>query len=174
MIAEEKSQQGRGQIILNGRDFMMLLPPNRRLLGIDLGTKTIGLALSDVRRTIASAYKTLTRSKFSKDALILKNICSEHQIVGVVIGLPKNMNGSEGPRAQSSKDFARNFNKLTELPVLIWDERLSTMQAEKMLISADLSRARRSQVIDKLAATIILQSALDFMRNEPSSANFIS
>lgn len=152
----------------------MLLPPNRRLLGIDLGTKTIGLALSDVRRTIASAYKTLTRSKFSKDALILKNICSEHQIVGVVIGLPKNMNGSEGPRAQSSKDFARNFNKLTELPVLIWDERLSTMQAEKMLISADLSRARRSQVIDKLAATIILQSALDFMRNEPSSANFIS
>lgn len=174
MKAEEKSEQSRGQTFLNGKEFITHLLPNRRLLGIDLGTKTIGLALSDVLRNIASAYKTLSRSKFSTDVQHLKKICLEFQITGLVIGLPKNMDGTEGPRAQSSKAFARNFNKLSDLPVLLWDERLSTMQAERMLISADLSRARRSQVIDKLAATIILQSALDFMSNEANSINPLS
>lgn len=166
MIAVEKPLNQLGQTFLNGGEFTTHLLPNKRLLGIDLGTKTIGLALSDVLRSIASAYKTLSRTKFSTDVEVIKRICSEHEITGIVLGLPINMDGSEGPRAQSSKAFARNFNKLSELPILLWDERLTTLQAEKMLLTADLSRKRRTQVIDKLAATIILQSCLDYLRSE--------
>lgn len=145
--------------------FRTRLQPGQRLMGIDAGTKTLGLALSDVGRTIASALQTIRRTKFSTDAERLLALCQTHQIGGLVLGLPINLDGTEGPRAQATKALARNLNKLTELPILLWDERLSTAEAERMLIDADQSRRRRAQVIDKLAATIILQNALDRMRD---------
>lgn len=135
-----------------------------RLLGLDLGTKTIGIALSDVTRMVASPLETIARRKFSDDAERLKALIAEHKIAGLVLGLPINLDGTEGPRAQATRAFARNVNKLSNVPVLLADERLSTQAAERMLIEADQSRKRRAEVIDKLAATIILQSALDRMR----------
>lgn len=135
-----------------------------RLIGVDAGTKTLGLALSDVTRMIASPLETIERTKFSADAQRLIAHATEHAIAGLVLGLPRNLDGSEGPRAQSTRALARNLNKLMPLPILLWDERLTTAQAERMLIAADQSRKRRSEVIDKLAATVILQSALDRMR----------
>lgn len=166
MIKDKIIPENLGKTFLKGRDFKECLVPNRRLLGIDLGTKTIGIAVSDVTCIIASPLKTLVRTKFSSDVKILMNICLEQQITGFILGLPKNMDGTEGRRAQSSKAFAQNLNKISELPILLWDERLSTAQAERMLVAADQSRKRRKEVIDKLAATIILQSALDYLRNE--------
>ena len=135
-----------------------------RLIGIDAGTKTLGLALSDTRRSIASALETIRRTKFTADAKHLLDLTQEHGVVGFVLGLPANMDGSEGPRAQASRAFARNINGLSPLPVLLWDERLTTLQAERMLIEADTSRKRRADVIDKLAATLILQGAMDRLR----------
>ena len=135
-----------------------------RLLGLDLGTKTIGLALSDVTRIVASSFETLPRGKLKGDAATLARLIERHGIVGLVVGLPINMDGSDGPRAQSTRAFCRNINGLIALPVLLWDERLTTAAAERMLIDADTSRKRRAEVIDKLAATLILQSALDRMR----------
>lgn len=143
--------------------FAGLLPPGR-LIGIDAGTKTLGLALSDTRRSIASALETIMRTKFTQDAARLLSLANEHAITGFVLGWPVNLDGSMGPRAQATKAFARNLNRLTPLPILLWDERLSTAAAERMLIEADASRRRRAEVIDKLAATIILQGALDRMR----------
>ncbi len=137
------------------------LAPRGRLIGIDAGTKTLGLALSDVTRTIASPLETILRTKFTADARRLMHLCAEHDVQGLVLGLPRNLDGREGPRAQATRAMARNFNKLTLLPILLWDERLTTALAERMLIDADQSRKRRSEVIDKLAATLILQSALD-------------
>lgn len=145
-------------------DFAGLLTPGQRLIGIDLGTRTIGLALSDVTRMIASPLETIARVKFSVDVRRLLALAGEHAIAGLVLGLPANLDGSEGPRAQSTRAFARNLNALTALPVLLWDERLSTQAAERTLLEADQSRKRRAEVIDKLAATIILQGALDRMR----------
>lgn len=145
--------------------FAVLLPPGKRLIGIDAGTTTLGLALSDVTRTIASAMKTIRRTKFTADAAELLTIIREHDVAGLVLGLPINLDGSEGPRAQSARAMARNLNRLSPLPILLWDERLSTAAAERMLIAADQSRKRRAEVIDKLAATLILQGALDRMRN---------
>lgn len=136
-----------------------------RLIGIDAGTKTLGLALSDVTRSVASALETIRRTKFKDDAKRLLEIASEHAIQGFVLGLPANLDGSEGPRAQATRAFARNINGLTPLPILLWDERLTTVEAERLLIAADTSRKRRADVIDKLAATLILQGALDRMRN---------
>jgi putative Holliday junction resolvase len=136
----------------------------RRLIGLDLGTKTIGVALSDVTRTIASGVETIPRAKFKVDAARLIELATEHRIAGFVLGLPRNFDGSEGPRAQSTRAFARNFNRLCPLPILLWDERLTTAEAERALLEADTSRKRRGQVIDKIAATIILQSALDRMK----------
>lgn len=144
--------------------FAGSLPAMRRLIGIDAGTKTLGLALSDVTRTIASPLETIRRTKFKADAERLLALASEHQIAGFILGLPANLDGSEGPRAQSTRALARNLNKLTSLPILLWDERLTTAAAERMLIAADTSRKRRAEVIDKLAATLILQGALDRMR----------
>ncbi len=144
--------------------FFAVLPPGRRLIGIDAGTKTLGLALSDVNRGIASPLETIKKTKFSVDAARLLEICAEHQIAGLVLGLPINLDGTEGPRAQSTRALARNINRLSPLPILLWDERLTTAEAERMLIAADQSRKRRAEVIDKLAATIILQNALDRMR----------
>ncbi len=141
--------------------FAAALVANRRLIGIDAGTKTLGLALSDVNRTIASPLETIIRTKFTADANHLLALCERHDIQGLVLVLPRNLDGREGPRAQATRAMARNFNKLTSLPILLWDERLTTALAERMLIDADQSRKRRGEVIDKLAATLILQSALD-------------
>jgi putative holliday junction resolvase len=136
-----------------------------RLIGIDGGTTTLGLALSDVTRIIASPLETITRTKFTVDANRLLEICATHGVVGLVLGLPRNLDGTEGPRAQATRALARNLNRLSSLPILLWDERLTTAQAERMLIDADTSRKKRDAVIDKLAATVILQSALDRLRN---------
>lgn len=144
--------------------YSSLLAPNRRLIGIDAGTKTLGLALSDVTRRIATPLETIRRTKFTADAAQLLTLAGRHGVGGLVLGLPVNMDGSEGPRAQSTRSLARNLNKLSSLPILLWDERLSTAAAERTLLEADASRRRRDQVIDKMAAAIILQGALDRMR----------
>ena len=147
--------------VLGAEEFARALPAGARLLGLDVGTKTVGLALSDVTRTIASGLTTLARGKFSADAQRLLELAQEHGVGGFVIGLPISLDGSEGPRAQATRAFARNLGRLTPLPILLWDERLTTAAAERSLLEADVSRRRRSQVIDKVAATLILQSALD-------------
>ena len=140
------------------------LPPAARLMGLDLGTKTIGVATSDLTRQIATPIEVIARKKFTEDAQRLLAIISRENIGLIVLGLPVNMDGSEGPRAQSTRAFARNFAKLSQVPVQFWDERLSTAAVERMLIDADASRARRDAVVDKLAAAWILQSALDALR----------
>ncbi len=141
--------------------FKAALPPYGSLLGLDLGTKTIGLALSDTSRTIASALVTLKKRKLGQDVEALREIIKTHDIVGLVLGLPRNMDGSEGPRAQSTRAFARNIDTALELPLHLWDERLSTMAVTRTLIDADASRKRRAEVVDKLAAAYILQGLLD-------------
>ncbi len=137
------------------------LKRDERLLGLDVGTKTVGLALSDVMRQIATPLETIRRTKFSADAARLLHLAQEHGVGGFVIGLPVNLDGSEGPRAQSTRAFARNLGQLTDLPMAFWDERLSTAAAERALLEADASRKRRAEVIDKMAAAYILQGALD-------------
>ncbi|MGW9328761.1 Holliday junction resolvase RuvX [Bosea sp. NPDC055594] len=137
------------------------LPAHARLLGLDLGTKTIGLALSDVERRIASPLETIQRIKFGLDAAALLKIAEKYSVAGLVIGLPLNMDGSEGPRAQSTRAFIRNLAPLTALPIVFWDERLSTLAVTRTLLDADASRARRAAVVDKMAAAYILQGALD-------------
>lgn len=142
-------------------EFATRLPPDRRLFGLDLGTKTIGIAMSDVGRTIATPLTTLKRVKFTKDADALLALAAEHDIGGFVLGLPLNMDGTEGPRAQSTRAFTRNLARLTELPIAYWDERLSTVAAERAMLEADLSRAKRATKIDAAAASFILQGFLD-------------
>jgi putative Holliday junction resolvase len=163
-MSDAASGSGRRGGILGAEAFAQAMPAGARLMGLDLGTKTLGLALSDVTRTIASGLTTLSRSKFAADARLLLELASQHGVGGLVIGLPINLDGSEGPRAQATRAFARNLSKLTALPILYWDERLSTAEAERTLLEADLSRRRRAQVIDKVAATLILQSALDRLK----------
>ncbi len=150
--------------ILEIAAFAAALAPGRRLIGIDVGTKTLGLALSDVGRMIASALETIRRTKFKADLARLLHHAETHDVGGFVVGLPLNLDGSKGPRAQASRAFAHNLTQASGRPVLLWDERLSTAEAERMLIAADTTRRRRAEVIDKLAATIILQGALDRMR----------
>ena len=130
-------------------------------MGLDLGTKTIGIAISDGLRLTATPLKTIRRSKFTNDANILLEIIRDNNIAGIILGLPLNMDGSEGPRAQSSRAFARNLSTKTNVPVAFWDERLSTEAVTRTMLEADLSRSRRAQVVDKLAASYILQGALD-------------
>ena len=142
-------------------DLKPRLTRGGRLLGLDLGTKTIGLALSDVEFRIATSLRTLKRLKFREDAAELVRIAGEFGVQGLVIGLPLNMDGTEGPRAQATRAFVRNLAPLLPLPVVLWDERLSTVAAERVLIAADLSRAKRGAVIDATAAAFILQGALD-------------
>lgn len=137
------------------------LPERGRLMGLDLGTKTIGVAVSDANWTVAAPYETVKRKKFTADAQHLISLAETERIQGLVLGLPLNMDGSEGPRAQSTRAFARNLGKLTDLPIVFWDERLSTVAAERTLLEADASRRKRSKVIDKMAAAFILQGALD-------------
>jgi putative holliday junction resolvase len=137
------------------------LPSRGALIGLDLGTKTIGVAASDPDRRLATGVETIARTKFSADAARLLALAVERNAVGFVLGLPINMDGSEGSRAQSTRAFARNLAQLTELPIALWDERLSTAAVERDLIAADVSRARRAKVIDQHAAAFILQGALD-------------
>ena len=137
------------------------LPARGGLLGLDLGTKTIGVAASDPDRRLATGVETVARKTFTKDAARILTLAAERGTVGFVLGLPINMDGSEGPRAQSTRAFARNFSKLTELPIALWDERLSTAAVERGLIEADMRRDRRAEVIDQHAAMFILQGALD-------------
>lgn len=144
------------------------LPDHARLLGLDLGTKTIGLALSDVERQIATPLETIKRVKFGLDAAALLKIAAKFDVAGLVIGLPLNMDGTEGPRVQSTRAFVRNLAPLTALPIAFWDERMSTLAVTRTLLSADASRAKRAEVVDKMAAAYILQGALDrLMRMEP-------
>lgn len=138
-----------------------LLPARGALLGLDLGTKTIGVAASDPDRRLATPVETIARKRFTLDARRILELAAERRAVGYVLGLPINMDGSEGPRAQATRAFARNLAKLTELPIALWDERLSTAAVERALIDADASRARRKAVIDRHAAAYILQGALD-------------
>lgn len=150
--------------ILDVEAFAGVLPSVARLIGVDVGTKTLGLALSDLSRTIASGLETIRRTKFKADAERLVALVREHKVAGLVIGLPIGLDGSTGPRAQASRSFARLIGPLADVPILMWDERLTTVEAERLLIEADASRKRRAEVIDKMAATLILQGALDRMR----------
>ena len=145
-------------------EFSNELQSNNSLIGLDLGTKTIGVAVSDTILSVATPIKTIKRKKFSLDTDNLLGIISAKNCCGVIIGLPKNMDGSEGPRAQSTRAFARNFSAKTELPITFWDERLSTVAAKKALLEADTTRKRRAEVIDHVAAAYILQGFLDRLK----------
>lgn len=136
-------------------------PVRGALIGLDLGTKTIGVAVSDPDRKLATGIETVTRTTFTKDAARLLELAGERNAAGFILGLPINMDGSEGPRAQSTRAFARNFAKLTQPAIALWDERLSTVAVERELIGMDMSRAKRAKVIDEHAAIFILQGALD-------------
>ncbi|WOI55251.1 Holliday junction resolvase RuvX [Palleronia sp. LCG004] len=146
-------------------DFAAALPPRRAIAGLDLGTVTIGVAVTDAFLSIATPLRTIKRKKFTLDAEALIAILKEREIAGLILGLPRNMDGSEGPRAQSTRAFARNLDRLVDLPIAFWDERLSTVAAERALLEADTSRRRRAEVIDHVAASYILQGALDRLRN---------
>ncbi len=143
--------------------FAAALPASGSLVGLDYGDKTIGIAISDLRRQVATPSEIIRRTKFTEDAARLMQIIAARQICGLVLGLPLNMDGSRGPRVQSTEAFARNLTRLTDLPIAFWDERLSTVAAERALLEADASRMRRKEVIDAVAAGYILQGALDRM-----------
>ncbi|MBX2855547.1 MAG: Holliday junction resolvase RuvX [Rhodobacteraceae bacterium] len=149
------------EIFNDADEFAAALPGPGPLVGLDLGTKTLGVALSDALRQIASPLQTIRRKRFGLDVERLFALVEGRGPRGLVIGLPANMDGSEGPRAQSTRAFARNLSQKTELPMLMWDERLSTVAVERTLIAADVSRAKRAEVVDKMAAAYILQGALD-------------
>jgi len=152
--------------ILEPNELKSALAPRARLLGFDLGTKTIGLAVSDSMLMVSSPLETLRRTKFTADAERLLALIAEKDVGGLVLGLPRNMDGSEGPRAQSTRAFANNMAGKIDLPITFWDERLTTAEAERVLIDqVDMNRKRRGEVIDKMAASIILQNFLDYLRN---------
>ncbi len=150
--------------LCNPTEMAALLPASARLLGLDLGEKTIGLALSDQSRTVATPFKTLKKQKFSKDAAALLEIIDREKVAGLVLGLPVNMDGSEGPRCQSTRQFATNLLEKKDIPIVLWDERLSTAAVTRTLLEADASRKRRAEVVDKMAAAYILQGLLDLLR----------
>jgi len=150
--------------IIDGvEDLKAQLPATGRLIGLDLGSKTIGIAISDTMRSIATPHDLIKRGKFKVDALALLSLCVQEEVCGIILGLPKNMDGSDGPRVQSTKAFARNLTALTDIPITYWDERLSTSAVTRTLIEADRSRARRKDLVDKMAAAYILQGALDYL-----------
>ena len=142
-------------------DFAALLPPIGAVAGLDLGTVTIGVAMSDLMRGVATPVLTIKRKKFGVDAQALLKLLEARQAHGIVLGLPRNMDGSEGPRAQATRAFARNLERLTPLPITFWDERLSTVAATRAMIAADMSRKRRAELVDHVAAGFILQGMLD-------------
>jgi len=154
-------------LIMSIANAVSALLPRAPINGLDLGTRTIGVAVSDITRRIASPVETIQRRKFNDHARRLIELAARKKAGLIVLGLPLNMDGSEGPRAQSTRAFARNLARVTDIPVVFWDERLSTAAVERMLIDADRSRARRAAIIDKLAATYILQSALDSLNPHP-------
>lgn len=145
-------------------DTLDALPPAGKLLGLDLGTKTIGVAISDGMRYSATPLETIKRTKFTEDANRLLTLIAQNSVVGLVLGLPLNMDGSEGPRVQSTRAFARNLAQKTDLPIAFWDERLSTAAVTRTLLEADVRRDKRAEVVDKLAASYILQGALERLR----------
>lgn len=157
------TSSGAGQPLIHedAATFLTVLADEGVVAGLDLGTKTIGVSVSDRGLSIASALDTVRRKKFGLDVAMMREMLAPYELAGFVLGLPVNMDGSEGPRAQSTRAFARNLTATWPLPVLLWDERLSTVAAERALLAADTSRAKRAQVIDKAAATFILQGALD-------------
>ena len=150
--------------VIRIEDLPRLIGAEARLLGLDLGSKTIGMALSDVTRSIATPFDTIRRTKFTMDAKTISEVIESNRVGAVVIGLPFNLDGSEGPRAQSTRAFARNLAAYIGVPMVFWDERLSTAAVERHLIEADASRKRRAEVIDRMAAAYILQGALDRLR----------
>jgi putative Holliday junction resolvase len=143
---------------------LLSIPPTGRILGLDLGTKTIGVAVSDGMRYSATPLETIKRTKFTQDAERIIQLIAENAVAAIIIGLPLNMDGSEGPRVQSTRAFARNLSQKLTLPIAFWDERLSTSAVTRMMIDADLRRDRRAEIVDKLAASYILQGALDRLR----------
>lgn len=147
--------------VLSPAELTRSLAPGARVLGLDLGSKTIGMALSDTSRTIASPLDTIRRGKFAKDSARLAEICESHEIGAIILGLPLSMDGTEGPRVQSTRAFARNLSRVIDIPIAFWDERLSTAAVTRTLIEADRSRKRRAELVDKMAAAYILQGALD-------------
>ena len=152
--------------IVEPTEMKSALAPRARLLGFDLGTKTIGLAVSDSMLMVSSPLETLRRTKFTADAERMLALIAEKEVGGLVLGLPRNMDGSEGPRAQSTRAFANNMAGKIDLPITFWDERLTTAEAERVLIDqVDMNRKRRGEVIDKMAASIILQNFLDYLQN---------
>jgi putative Holliday junction resolvase len=166
-LRARKSRLYRARVITSAmpvlalEDAAALLPERGALIGLDLGSKTIGVATSDPDRRVAAPVETITRKRFALDARRILELAAERRAAGVVLGLPINMDGSEGPRAQSTRAFARSLAKLTALPIALWDERLSTAAVERALIATDMSRDRRKAVIDQHAAAYILQGALD-------------
>ena len=152
--------------VLSLADAVAVLPPRGTLIGLDLGSKTIGVAASDPDRRVAAPVETISRKRFSLDAKRILDLTAERRAAGLVLGLPINMDGSEGPRAQATRAFARNLARLTDLPIALWDERLSTAAVERALIAADASRAKRKSVIDQHAAAYILQGALDRLSHQ--------
>ena len=156
--------------IRNPADFQALRRQGQPLLGLDLGTKTIGIAASDTRLAIASPRQTLRRGRFREDAAKLQALILSDHVGGLVIGLPVGMDGSEGPRCQSVRQFARNLLQIIDIPIAFWDERLSTAAVERQMIAADMTRKRRAEIIDRVAAAYILQGFLDWLGNLPDEA----
>lgn len=153
--------------MLSLRELRGRMDKGRRLLALDLGEKTIGLALSDTLLTVATPYETLKRGKFTSDAGKIEAIAAKEDVGGLIIGLPLNMDGSDGPSAQSARAFARNFAARSDLPMVLWDERLSTAAVQRDMIAADATRKRRAAAVDKIAAAYVLQGALEALRNLP-------
>jgi putative holliday junction resolvase len=158
-------------IVADADSLRAALPRNQRLLGLDVGDKTVGLALSDPGLSVASPISTIKRTKFTADANALLKLAAERDVGGLVIGLPLNMDGREGPRCQSVRQFAANLLKLKDLPILFWDERLSTMAVEREMIAHDVTRARRDKVVDQAAAAFILQGLLDALARTKASSD---
>ena len=152
-------------ITQSAEKFEEYIDKNGPLIGFDLGTKTIGVAVSDISRTIATPITIIKRKKFLEDLEKIKDLEKQYPFVGIILGLPLNMNGTEGPRCQSTRSFAKKLSQITNHSICLWDERLSTIAAEKSLISSDISRKSRSQIIDKIAACYILQGFLNRLKN---------
>ncbi|WP_417255745.1 Holliday junction resolvase RuvX [Celeribacter halophilus] len=146
-------------------EFAAALPPMTSVAGLDFGDKTIGVAISDRLRTVATPTDTIRRKKFTQDAKALLKLLTSREVSGIILGLPRNMDGTEGPRCQKTRAFARNLGQLTDLPITFWDERLSSVAADRAMLEADMSRAKRAAKIDQVAASVILQGALDRLRN---------
>jgi len=157
-------------IVTDPAELALLVNKGERLFGLDLGEKTIGLALSDVMLTVATPLETIAKRKFAIDSDVLIGLIKKHGVGGLVVGLPLNMDATEGPSAQSARAFVRNFLAKHDMPVLMWDERLSTAAVTRTLLEADVSRERRSQVVDKMAAAYILQGVLDFLARKRDRA----